>query len=77
MRAISAVADNGDKFGETLDSIRNATNSINRAIPTVKTVASHGMYFGGFNAFVNAAGVVAQFIQVYQGHQIIEEVRGI
>lgn len=71
LRAVSAVTDNADRLGETLDVFRN------RVVPTVKTIASHSVYFAGFHTFVNAAGVVAQFIQVYQGHQIIGELKGI
>jgi hypothetical protein len=65
LRPVSAVTDNTDKPG------RNGVG------PTVKTMASYSVYFKGFRTFVNAAGVVARFIPVYQGYQIIGELKGI
>ncbi|EXJ70578.1 uncharacterized protein A1O5_06648 [Cladophialophora psammophila CBS 110553] len=53
------------------------TNVVEKAMPAVKILASHGKYLAGFHIYFVAAGVTAQFIQVYQGQQVVAELRGI
>ncbi|KAF2398333.1 hypothetical protein EJ06DRAFT_532085 [Trichodelitschia bisporula] len=77
MIAVEVVKTEATNLKDNIKAIRDASGAIKHALPTVKIVASHAVFLANFNAFIGAAGVVAQFIQVYQGQQVITELRNI
>jgi hypothetical protein len=63
--AVRAFFDNG----------QNLFDDIRRSLPAVKVMVEAAMYVAGFKIFLDAAGVAAKCAQVYQGRQIIRELR--
>ncbi|OAP59516.1 hypothetical protein AYL99_06814 [Fonsecaea erecta] len=77
---ISTLTSVNKALGQIPGVIQNAeklANAVQKAMPAVKILASHAKYLAGFQGYFVAAAVPAQFIQVFQGQQIIAELRGI
>ncbi|OQV02847.1 hypothetical protein CLAIMM_07972 [Cladophialophora immunda] len=74
---LGAVSKSLNQMPEVLNNAERLANVIQKAMPAVKILASHGKYLAGFQGYFVAAGLPAQFIQVFQGQQIIAELRGI
>ena len=75
-RAKDALSSYARVFTRGRQTIRTA-RGIRDGMPAIKLAISQMKYLAGFNAFVAAAGVAAQIVQVYQASRIIEELRGI
>lgn len=77
MIELDAFVSNIGKLNQALSSVQGATDAIKRALPKIHITASQASYAASFTAFVSAAAVAVQFVQVYQGQQLIAELRKI
>ncbi|KIX96999.1 uncharacterized protein Z520_07113 [Fonsecaea multimorphosa CBS 102226] len=76
---LSAVDKSLSQIPGVINTAERLANVVQKAMPTVKILASHAKYLAGFQGYFIAAGAVlpAQCIQVFQGQAIIAELRGI
>jgi hypothetical protein len=77
MIELDAFVSNVAKLNQALNSVHDATDAVKRALPKVHITASQAVYMASFSAFVSVAAVAVQFVQVYQGQQLIAELRKI
>ncbi|KAH0841122.1 hypothetical protein AYO21_06611 [Fonsecaea monophora] len=74
---LDAVSKSLNEIPGLVNKAEKIANAVQKAMPAVKILASHAKYLAGFQGFFIAAGAPAQIIQVFQGQQIIAELRGI
>ena len=77
MIELDAFVSNVAKLNQALSSVQGAADAVKRALPKVHITASQAVCMASFSAFVSVAAVAAQFVQVYQGQQLIAELRKI
>lgn len=77
MIELDAFVSNVAKLNQALSSVQGAADAVKRALPKVHITASQAVCMASFSAFVSVVAVAAQFVQVYQGQQLIAELRKI